>query len=112
MTTPERYTNTCGSGLCMDRAPDGEWVSYDDYLALRAEVAHAVAGMNAALDKVIEHRNARHDAESRAERLADALMEYGLPLTGDDIQDAWEFGDEAVAREKRRRAALAQEDRA
>lgn len=55
------------------------------------------------------HKAAIH--KYRRKRLAEALMEYGLPLTGDDIQDAWEFGDEAVAREKRRRAALAQEDR-
>lgn len=41
-----------------------------------------------------------------APELLEVLAEYGMPLTGDDHRDAWEFGEAAFAREKRRRAAI------
>lgn len=51
--------------------------------------------------------NHRDQLLAQRKRLLSALELYGLPLSGDDKQDRAEFGDCAVDRELRRRAAIA-----
>ena len=33
--TPERYNQSCGSGICMDPADDGEWIRYYSHLMVK-----------------------------------------------------------------------------
>lgn len=70
MTDPQRYAQTCGSGICMDPADDGEWVRHYAYQTESDKWAIQHSTDSRELRRLCADRD---EYKARADRLAEAL---------------------------------------